>query len=195
MKTILIINAHPVKGSFCDSLAQSYLKGAEASAAKVKLISLADLQFDPILRFGYTKRMDLEPDLLQVQQDILGANHLVFVYPNWWSTYPALLKGFFDRTFLPGFAFRYRENSPLWDKLLTGKSSRILVTMDTPGWYYALINKSPGHHSIKRGILQFSGINPVKINSFAPIKSSTEPKRAKWLEKAEKLGELDGLRS
>jgi putative NADPH-quinone reductase len=117
---------------------------------------------------------------------------LVFIYPNWWSTYPALLKGFFDRAFLPGFAFRYRENSPLWDKLLTGRSARILVTMDTPAWYYSLINGKPGHNSIKIGVLQFSGIKPVKIASFSPIKSSTETKRMKWLTKAEKLGIAEG---
>jgi NAD(P)H dehydrogenase (quinone) len=188
MKTILIINAHPVKGSFCDKLAQSYVKGAEQSGAKCKMIYLIDLKFDPILRYGFTKRMDLEPDLLQVQQDILAADHLVFVYPNWWATYPALLKGFFDRTFLPGFAFRYRENSMLWDKLLAGKSARLLVTMDSPGWYYGLVAKSPGHNSMKVGILGFCGIKPVKVSAFSPIKSSSEKSRLKWLNEAEEMG-------
>jgi putative NADPH-quinone reductase len=189
MKTILIINAHPVKGSFSDALAHSYIKGAEQSGAKCKMIYLIDLKFDPILRYGFTRRMDLEPDLLQVQQDIIAADHLVFVYPNWWATYPALLKGFFDRTFLPGFAFRYRENSMLWDKLLTGKSARLLVTMDSPGWYYRLVNKSPGHNSMKVGILGFCGIKPVKISSFSPMKSSNEKTRLKWLAEAEGLGQ------
>ena len=191
MKNILIINAHPVKNSFCNALAQSYMQGAEKSGATCKLIHLIDLQFDPILRYGYTKRMDLEPDLLQVQQAILAADHLVFVYPNWWSTYPALLKGFFDRTFLPGFAFNYREKSPLWDKLLTGRSARILVTMDTPKWYYSLFNRKPGHNSMKIGILGFSGIHPVKISSFSPIKSSSQQTRMKWLGVAEILGKRD----
>ena len=58
-----------------------------------------------------------------MQQDILWADHLVFVYPNWWSTVPALLKGLIDRMFVPGFAFKYRENSPFWDKLLKGKTA------------------------------------------------------------------------
>ena len=192
MKKILIINANPVKGSFCDALAHHYIQGAEQSGAQVKMIYLIDLKFDPILKYGYSKRMDLEPDLVQAQQDILAADHLVFVYPNWWSTYPALLKGFFDRTFLPGFAFRYRENSPFWDKLLKGRSARLLVTMDTPGWYYSLFNRKPGHYSMKIGILRFSGIGPVSITSFAPIRSSTDKMRSKWLEKAAKIGRADG---
>ena len=188
MKNILIINAHPDKESFCFALAESYKMGAYKSKANVKLVHLIDLKFNPILTFGYRKISELEPDLVQVQQDILWANHLVFVYPNWWATFPALLKGFIDRVFVPGFAFKYRENSPFWDKLLKGKTARLIVTMDTPKWYYCLINRSPGHNAMKKGVLEFCGIKPVKITSFSPIKSSDEVKRKKWLEEVEELG-------
>jgi len=188
MKKILIINAHPLKDSFCTSLALSYQKGAEQSGASCKLVHLIDLNFDPIMRFGYKKRMEMEPDLIQIQQDITDADHLVLVYPNWWATYPAQLKGLFDRAFVPGFAFKYRENSPMWDKLLTGKSARMIVTMDTPGWFYSLIYKNAGHNAVKVGVLQFSGFKPVKVSSFSPIKSSKEAKRLKWLKEVEQLG-------
>ncbi len=188
MKNILIINGHPDKASFCTALAESYQKGAQLAGANCTLVHLINLQFNPILTNGYREKTALEPDLLLMQQHITAADHLVLVYPNWWSTYPALLKGFIDRVFLPGFAFTYREDSPLWDKLLKEKSARLIVTMDTPNWYYFFINKSPGHNSMKKGILQFSGINPVKITAFAPIKSSTEAKRKKWLNVVEALG-------
>ncbi len=188
MKKILIINGNPDKESFCSELAQNYKKGAESEGAICKSINLIDLDYDPVLRFGYRKRTDLEPDLLNIQQDITDADHLVFIYPTWWGTYPALLKGFIDRVFLPKFAFKYRENSLLWDKLLKGKSARLIVTMDTPKWYYKLIYKSPGHNSMKKGILQFCGINPVKITTLGPMKKSDEIKRSKWLNKVEKLG-------
>jgi putative NADPH-quinone reductase len=118
----------------------------------------------------------------------LAADHLVIIYPNWWSTYPALLKGFIDRVFLPNFAFKYLENSPIPAKLLKGKTARIIVTMDTPKWYYWLIYRSPGHNSMKKGILEFSGISPVKITAFAVVKSSTVAKRKKWLDVVEALG-------
>ena len=64
-----------------------------------------------------------------------------------------------------------------------------MVTMDTPKWYYSLIYRSPGHNSMKKGILKFCGIKPVKLTVFGPIKSSKEIKRKFWLDKAEKLGE------
>jgi len=112
MKKILIINGHPDKKSFCFALAESYKKGADMSGSECKLVHLIDLEFNPILTFGYRVVSELEPDLQKNQQDILDADHLVIVYPNWWGTYPALLKGFIDRVFLPNFAFKYHENHP-----------------------------------------------------------------------------------
>jgi putative NADPH-quinone reductase len=188
MRKILIINGHPDKDSLCNEFAIAYKRGAEKSSVNCTLINLRDLNFDPILHYGYRQRTELEPDLLNVQNEILNATHLVFIYTTWWGTYPALLKGFIDRVFLPKFAFKYRDNSLLWDKLLKGKSARLIVTMDTPKWYYSLIYKSPGHNSMKKGILEFCGIKPVKITAFGPIKSSNDSKRKIWISEIEKLG-------
>ncbi len=188
MKNILIINGHPDQKSLCTQLAKSYLKGAIDSGSECKLTHLSDLHFDPILHYGYRKRTELEPDLLVVQEAIKQADHLVFVYPTWWGTYPALLKGFVDRIFLPGYAFKYKENSLLWNKLLKGKSAHLLVTMDTPKWYYKLIYHSPGHNSLKNGILKFCGVKPVKITTFAPVKTASPQKIEKWISKVEKIG-------
>ncbi len=188
MKRVLIINGHPDKQSFCFELARHYKKGADMTGADCKLVNLADLDFNPILTNGYRKRTELEPDLLMMQEEIKKADHLVLVYPTWWATYPALLKGFIDRVFLPGFSFKYRENSPMWDKLLTGKTARMIVTMDSPKWYYALFMRNAGHRSMKKGILEFCGIKPVKITSFSQVKSSTEARRKSWLTQVEKLG-------
>jgi NAD(P)H dehydrogenase (quinone) len=188
MKNILIINGHPDKLSFCSELSQSYKSGTEKAGAVCNLVNLTDLEFNLNLTNGYRKRTTLEPDLLMMQEEIKKANHLVFVYPTWWATYPALLKGFIDRVFLPGFSFQYRENSPFWDKLLTGKTARIIVTMDSPKWYYWLFMKNAGHRSMKKGILEFCGIKPVKITSFSKLKSSTEVQRRSFLSQVEKLG-------
>jgi putative NADPH-quinone reductase len=187
-KKILIINGHPDKESFCTHLSESYKKGAEESNADCKLINLSDLRFNPNLEFGYRKRTELEPDLLIVQQEILEADHLVFVYPTWWGTYPALLKGFIDRVFLPKFAYAPRENSLFYSKLLKGKSARLIVTMDTPKWYYSLIYKSPGHNSMKKNVLNFCGVKPVKITSLSPLKGSNDNRRSEWIDKIEMLG-------
>jgi NAD(P)H dehydrogenase (quinone) len=189
MKQILIINGHPDKESLCAELAKSYQRGAEKAGAECKLVNLTDLEFNPNLTTGYRKRTELEPDLQLMQQEILKAEHLVLVYPNWWATFPALLKGFIDRVFLPGFAFKYRENSPMWDKLLTGRSARMIVTLDSPAWYYRIFMGNAGFNAMKKGILEFCGFSPVKITSFHMLRSSTENQRKNWIEKVEKLGE------
>ena len=185
---ILIINGHPDRESFCHALAARYKKGAESTGAECRLINLIELTFDPILTYGYRVVSELEPDLIRAQQDILWAENIVLVYPNWWGTYPALLKGFIDRIMLPNFAFKYHPKSVFWDKLLKGRSARLIVTMDTPKWYYALIYRSPGHNSMVRGILKFSGISPVHSTSFSVVKLSDEKQRSLWLDKVEELG-------
>jgi NAD(P)H dehydrogenase (quinone) len=101
---------------------------------------------------------------------IKWADHLVFVYPTWWGTMPALLKGFIDKVFLPGFGFKYRKDSVWWDKLLTGKSARLIVTMDTPPWYFRWVYGRPSHNAMKKSTLEFCGVKPVKIISIGPVK-------------------------
>jgi len=188
MKKILIISAHPNKESLCSILAKSYFNGAEMTGAKCTLIHLIDLNINPNLLYGFQKRMEVEPDVLKMQQEIINADHIVFVYPNWWSTYPAILKGFVDRVFLPGFAFKYRENSIFIDRLLTGRTARLIITMDSPSWYYRIFLKRPGIISLKKGILEFCGIKPVSVTTFNMIKTSNEVKRKQWIANVELLG-------
>lgn len=188
MNNILIINGHPDSESFCTALAQSYKEGALGGGSNCQLLNLTDLHFDPVLRYGYRKRTELEPDLLKAQEQIKLADHLVFIYPTWWGTPPALLKGFIDRTFLPGFAFKYKEDSIFWDKLLEGKTARLIVTMDAPHWYYKLIYRSPGHNAMKKMVLEFSGVKPVRITTLASVKTASEAKRSKWLKQVKQIG-------
>ena len=163
MKNVLLILGHPRKESLCGALAEKYQVGAETAGHTVKTIYLGNLKFDPILRNGYEQPQELEPDLGKAQKQITWADHLVFVYPTWWGALPALLKGFIDRVFLPGFAFEYHEGSMGWDRLLTGKSAQLIVTMDSPPWYYRWVSRMPGHHQMKKTILEFSGVKPVKV--------------------------------
>ena len=188
MKKILIINGHPDAESFNAALAEAYKKGAIESGAEVKEIVVRELQFNPNLQFGYRKRTELEPDLLEAQAKIKWAEHLVWIYPVWWGSLPAILKGFIDRTFLPGFAFEKIENSVWWDKLLKGKSATIISTLDQPAWYYWLVYRQPSHNAMKKLTLQFSGINPVKITTIGPLRLSKDSYRANWLKKVENLG-------
>ncbi|MCX6388039.1 MAG: NAD(P)H-dependent oxidoreductase [Solirubrobacterales bacterium] len=187
-RRITVIVGHPAGESFAGSLAASYIEGAEAAGNEVRVVNLAEIEFDPILRTGYAGKQPLEPDLVVAQEAISWAEHIVFAYPVWWGSMPAILKGFVDRVFLPGFAFKYRKDSPLWDRLLKGRSGQLLLGMDTPRWYYWLAYRNSGHIMVSRTILKFCGIKPVKINTFGPVRGSSAESRAKWLASAKKLG-------
>lgn len=189
-KKILIINGHPDKESYCFALAAAYKKGALSSGAETKEINIRDLQFNPNLKFGYRKRTNLEPDLLESQEKLKWADHLVWVYPVWWGSVPAIMKGFLDRILLPGFAFKKREGSVWWDKYFTGKTARIICTMDQPTWYYKIINSAPSHHAMKKLTMKFIGVKSVRITSIGPIRLSKDSFRNKWLQKIQHLGAL-----
>jgi NAD(P)H dehydrogenase (quinone) len=114
---------------------------------------------------------------------------IVWIYPVWWGSVPAMMKGFLDRILLPGFAFKKREGSVWWDKFFTGKSARIICTLDQPGWFYRVFNGVPSHHAMKKLTCGFIGIAPVRITTIAPLRLSTAVFRKKWLEKVGRLGE------
>ncbi|SFW55573.1 Putative NADPH-quinone reductase (modulator of drug activity B) [Sinomicrobium oceani] len=189
MKQVLIINGHPDKQSFNYALSEAYIKGAATTNAVLTQINIAELEFNPNLAFGYRKRMELEPDLSDAIDKIKKADHIVWIFPMWWCGYPALMKGFIDRTFLPGITYQPIEGKPLPKKLLKGKSARLIITSDTPKWYDFLIMKRPLIHQLKKGTLQFCGIHPVQVTSITPIRNSTPDFREKWLDKVFLLGE------
>ena len=187
-KRILIINGHPDSQSFCRAITGAYERGAKSAGHEVNRLHIRALKFDPILHDGYRVIQALEPDLARAQELIKWADHLVFVFPTWWSGLPALTKGFVDRVFLPGFGFHYRKDSPLWDKLLKGKSARLFITMDAPVLFNWLIYRSRAHVAFIKGTLGFCGIKPIRRDIFDRVRFSTPAQRAKWLELAEKRG-------
>ncbi|MBM3163587.1 MAG: NAD(P)H-dependent oxidoreductase [Chlorobi bacterium] len=190
-KNILIILGHPNSESFCGTMADAYEAGARSAGHTVARLDLGCLRFDPVLHKGYAEIQPLEPDLASAREAISSADHLVFVYPVWWGGPPALLKGFFDRLFLPGFAFKFQSSTALgWERLLARRSARLLVTMDTPPWYYRLVYRMPGHNQVRRTILGFCGVKPVSISEFGPVKTSSHETRSKWLGNVRKLGLL-----
>lgn len=188
-KKIVVILGHPDKDSYCGALADEYSRAAKSSGAKVRQICLGDMQFDPILWKGYKVIQKLEPCLVQAQEDIKWADHIVFVYPIWWGVMPALMKGFIDRIFLPGFGFNFRKGSLFWDKHLRGKSARLIVTMNAPSIVYRLMLGAPGHKMMKTGVLGFCGVRPVRITEFNRIEAADHRKRERWLQIVRAIGD------
>lgn len=191
IKKVLVINGHPDKKSFNYSLADAYMSGVTQTNTELDQVNIADLQFNPNLAFGYRKVSELEPDLVTTIEKIKAADHLVWIFPMWWYGLPALLKGFIDRTFLPGTFFKYQKGKLFPRQLLKGKTARLIITADTVRWYDYLFMKSPLINQFKKGTLEFCGVKPVKVTYIAPIKDSSVAFRQAWLEKVQQLGQLN----
>ncbi len=185
-KKILILSGHPDCISMCCQFADAYAKGARLAGHEVKRVDLGALKFDPILHQGYKVIQELEPDLKQLQADIRWCDHFVIIYPSWWSTMPALLKGMFDRMWLPGFAYKFFANGLGWTKLLKGRTATVFVTSDSSP-LFARFLFGDNVNEIRRGILWFAGFS-TKVVKCGPMKKIPDNFRAKWTAKFENYG-------
>ncbi len=179
----LLILAHPRRDSLCGALFNAYADGARQAGAHCRKLILSEMDFDPNVHTASPEQQPLEPDLVRAQRDIAWAEHLVFVYPTWWGTFPALLKGFLDRVLTPGFAFRH-VTADKWDKLLAGRTADLITTMDTPSLIYRLIYRAPGRQALARATLGYCGVLTAQVQTFGPVVASTPAHRSRWLDQA-----------
>jgi len=186
MKKVLVINANPKSESLCQSLADKYTQIA-SSEHDVKQVNVSEMNFEMSLDQGYDTVATLEPDLVYFQQSITWAEHIVIIAPVWWGTVPAKFKGVIDRVFLPNFAFKYVTGNAFPKKLLSGRSSELIITMDTPPFYYKFFKGNAIYKQLKMSILDFSGIKNRSTTYFGPVIGSTDDKRKKWIDKVAKL--------
>ncbi|MEO0465962.1 MAG: NAD(P)H-dependent oxidoreductase [Pseudomonadota bacterium] len=191
---IHLIVGHPRAGSFCHALADAYARGAEAQGAEIRRQDISDMEFDPDLTHGYEKRKMLEPDLFDLRENIIWADHLAWIHPLWWGGMPAKMQGAIDRAFLPGWAFKYHDNDPWWDRLLAGKTADVIVTADTPGFFIKWVYGNPHKKRITKQILGFTGVKVTSYSHFATVKTADDKKRADWLKRAHFYGAEAGRR-
>ena len=152
-----------------------YKVKATSAGNEVKEIRLLDLKFDPILRGGYRSEQALESDLVNSQADILWADELVFFFPLWWYAVPAILKGFMDRVLRSGFAFKYNKGKSLPEKLLVGKSAKIVVLSGGPAWFYT-VSGNPAINMMSAS-LKFCGFSPVKSLQIGGVSKKLDDKK------------------
>jgi len=163
-KRILIIQGHPdaSKQHLCHSLEDAYAKGAILAGHEIKRINVAKLDF-PLLRSQYEwEKGPLPNSLIEAQDAIKWAEHMLFFFPLWLGDMPALLKGFLEQVARPGFAFSAEGKNPLAHKALKGRSARVVVTMGMPAVLYRWYFLAHSIRSLERNILGFVGIKPVK---------------------------------
>lgn len=184
---VLLLDGHPDEGRLTTHLLDIYER-ALPSNTEVARFAVRDLAFSPVLRHGYRKRTEWEPDLARLAEALDACDHLVVAFPMWWGSEPAELKGLVDRLFLPGFTFAYHKDDPWWDRLMAGRSADVLATMDTPPfvlrWYYG----NPLVRRWKGQVLGFCGFAPVRMLALGPSDEKQVAKRlAGWENRIAKL--------
>ena len=189
-KRIAIIQGHPDgRGThYCHALAEAYASGARGESHEVQLIDVAQLEF-PLLRTPEQFRDGSPPQSIREAQEIIRwADHLVFIYPLWLGTLPALLKGFLEQVFRDGFAVTFAADGRGWTRLLKGKSARIVVTMGMPALIYRVYFGAHGLKSLERSVLAFAGIGPIRESLIGRVESRGTESRGRRLIKMQTLG-------
>ena len=188
-KRILILNGHPdtARKGLCGALADAYAEGAASGGHTVERLDIGALQFDLLRSQSEFETGTVPPDIAAAQEAILRAEHIVVVFPLWLGDMPALLKGFFEQTLRPGFAFAYRP-SGFPQKHLAGRSARIVVTMSMPAFVYRWYFRAHAVKNLKRNILGFVGYAPVRDTIVGGVATAKPGAIARHFETMRALG-------
>ncbi len=188
---IYVFCGHPnTDPTLSSNFTDAYEAAAKAAGHEVRRADIGKLQFDPILHKGYRAIQELEPDLKKVQEDITWADHFVLIYPLWWASVPALLKGMIDRMWLPRFAFSFikspsGKSTMGWHRLLKGRTARLIVLSKT---HSILEHFLYGDYTgdVANALLRFSGFK-VRISEVGNSEALSDKSKAAWMKKIEKL--------
>ena len=172
----VIVYAHPQTEGHCSFL----LKQIRRMSKGHILIDLYKESYDPVLHESehYTSgNKEVAGETRRLQDLISQSEPLVFIYPVWWGSMPAVLKGFFDRVMLPGFAYRYVHGVPVG--LLKGKRAIVFQTLGGPLLYYWVTGNRP-KKSIQKDILGFCGVR-AKVHQFGRCRTLDGKKKKEML--------------
>lgn len=193
MKHITVVDGHPdaLRARLNHALADRYAEAAQEAGADVRRVDIASIDF-PLLR-NATDFYDASAPkpLTRAQEDIAWANHVVFFYPLWHGTMPAVFKGFIEQIFRPGFSMAYGGKARFPKQLLKGKSARVVVTMGMPAAIYRFAFGAYGVKGFERSVLGLSGISPVSETLLGGAGGACESRARKWLDLMAQFGERD----
>ncbi|WNO10782.1 NAD(P)H-dependent oxidoreductase [Teredinibacter sp. KSP-S5-2] len=157
MKCLVVI-AHPQQNSLCSHLAKEIIQCLSNRGVDITEENLYQQNFDPVL--SKTERDSYYADAYHYQavessiNRLLAAEYLVLVFPTWWFGFPAILKGWFDRVWAPGFAYDHASDyGPITPKLNNLKKVLVVTTFGAPWWVDKLVLWQPVKRVVKYALL------------------------------------------
>ncbi len=154
----LAVFAHPLEDSLCRFLANKTVTHLEKKGYRVTVKDLYRENFNPVLTGSerasyYGDTFDssrVHNDIEQLQQ----TQCLVLIFPTWWFGFPAILKGWFDRVWAPGFAYNHSSGlgaiTPCLDNL---KEVKVITTLGSPWWVDFFVLRKPVQRVLKTALL------------------------------------------
>jgi putative NADPH-quinone reductase len=178
---VSIILCHQHAGSFNHAIAETAKRVLEENGHSVRFHDLYLEKFDPILPHEeIDAASSLDPAVEAHCREIAEAEGIIIVHPNWWSQMPAVLKGWLDRVFRAGVAYKYGESGPVG--LLTAKTALVFNTANTPHDVDVAWFGDPLEHFWKTCVFNYCGVKNVERKCYCPVIVSTPEERQKWLQ-------------
>lgn len=187
----LVVLAHPLENSLCKHLAEKTIDHLKRQGFQVTVKDLYAENFNPILseeeRESYYKEQfddrQLESDITQLKQ----AESLVLIFPTWWFGFPAILKGWFDRVWAPGYAYEHASDyGPIKQCLNNLKEMKVITTLGSPWWVDTFILRKPVKTTLKSALLGACATNcKFKMLSLYKSEKLSEAKIDKFIRKIE----------
>ena len=190
MKIVIVFN-HPYEKSYCNAILTSVSKGLKKVNHEIDLMHLDNDGFNPVMSkedlLAFVKHNPIDPQVIDYNERLKKADHLIFIFPIWWDLMPATTKGFIDRVLSPGVVYDHHPRGygliPLLKNL---KGVTIITTMNKPKWMYSLIVGNLIRKAMIKSVFKTMGYKNIDWISFASVKSVTQEKRVKWLTDLEK---------
>jgi len=182
MPKITIISGHPRANSFTEQLTKSYEAGAKAAGYETALFTLPTLDIGSTPFAGKPELSDWSAGLHTLWANMLDADHIVFAHPLWWGSMPGEFKMLFDRLLVSGNAYSYQNGKAFPVGHLKGRTAEVIMTSDTPNWFYKLAYHSAQSQLMKNQILKFIGLKPIRFTHISPIRSMNEEQRNRKLQ-------------
>ncbi len=178
-RRIAIIQGHPdpAPERLCRHLASAYAEGARNAGHEVRVIEVAGLQVGFLRTQADFETGSPDAAITQAQEVLAWAEHWVIIYPLWLGSMPAMLKAFLEQACRPGFAFRYRDKG-FPEKLMAGRTAHVVVTMGMPAFAYRWFFFAHSLRALKRNILSFIGVKPVRDTIIGGVGGLTAEKAA-----------------
>ena len=188
---VLVVLAHPVRESFAHGVCAAAAKGFARAGHEVRVLDLYAMGFDPVLsrddRLGYHTPGENEAPVAEHLDHLRWAEALVFVYPTWWYSLPAMLKGWIDRVWVPHATFDLPKGlAPIKGRLHNVKVVGAFATYGSPWWWVRFVIGDPGRRIVLRGIrpLCHPRCKTFWLGHYL-MDSSTPESRARFLARVE----------